>query len=182
MKHRQKGSVMILAIFAALVLSIIMAGGLMVTNTETFTTHNLYMNKNSFYTAVNGLEVVTERIRNTPDPSTISIHPLSNKFTADSVTRRYQTGTLIDMQTGQVPKLAIYKGFDPPPLVGVGLGTTMNISPIVWDVRITAEVLGGRVKAKAAKDFNSAFNTDEQRQKSYTELEAGVYTTVITGY
>lgn len=171
----QRGSLIILAIVAALVLSVIMAGGLMVTNTETFTTHNLYMNKNSFYTAVQGLEVVTDRIRNTSDPSTISVHPGSNVYKADTFTRRYQTGTLIDMQTNQVPNLSIYRGFDPPPLVGVGLGTSMNIAPVVWDVRITSEVTAGSPKA-------SLGGGQKTRQRSYTELEAGVYTTVVTGY
>ena len=70
----QKGSMLVLAIFATLILSIILVAGLSVSTTEVHTTQNYYMNKMSFYKAMEGLELVTEQIRNPPDPATIYVN------------------------------------------------------------------------------------------------------------
>ena len=65
----EKGSMLILAIIATLILSLILVAGLTVSTTEVHTTQNYYMNKVSYYKAVEGVEIVTETIRNESDPS-----------------------------------------------------------------------------------------------------------------
>jgi len=166
MKH--KGSMIILAVLSTLVLSVIMAAGMMVSHGEVFSTQNLYMYKNAFFTGVRGVETVTDMIYGNPNPTTVILTPLQTNVRADRMLFSYQTGTLEEMQGNTASGVKVFQGFDPPPLVGVSLGTNSTISPILWDVKVTAEVRANRIKAK--------------RMRAYSEIEASVYSTMITGY
>ncbi len=169
----QKGSMLILAIFATLILSIILVAGLSVSTTEVHTTQNYYMNKMSFYKAMEGLEIVTEQIRNTPDPATIYVNSTEFDEVTGGITRMFITGTMENVQnltngTGGPTYVNVkpFTGFDPPPLPSISLGTSTGVTPIIWYVPITAEVKSGGVSAKRA----------------YTEIEAGIYSILMTGY
>ena len=161
----ERGSMLILAIIATLILSLILVSGLTVSTTEVNTTQNFYMNKISYYKAVEGVETVTELIRNTADPSTISVKAEDNITTGSGMSRSFITGTLVDLQHTPVTiqNVKPFTGFDPPPLPSISLGTTSGITPIIWYVPITSEVT-------------------VNRKRSFTEIEAGIYSILMTSY
>jgi hypothetical protein len=154
---------LILAIIATLILSLILVSGLTVSTTEVNTTQNYFMNKVSYYKAVEGVEIVTEEIRNTPDPSTIAVEGGEYLVNEGGVNKRFITGSLVDLQNGATQNLRPFMGFDPPPLPSISLGTTSGVSPIIWYVPVTSEVT-------------------MNRKRSFTEIEAGIYSIIMTGY
>ncbi len=162
----QKGSMLILAIFATLILSIILVAGLSVSTTEVHTTQNYYLNKMSFYKAMEGLEIVTQKVREEPDPSVIVV--TADKYSAKEggIVREFITGTLVDIQNNSAQNVKPFTGFDPPPLPSMMLGMSSGIQPIIWYVPIAAEVEMGAHSGKRA----------------YTEIEAGIYSILMTGY
>ncbi|HUU04574.1 MAG TPA: hypothetical protein VMZ49_01725 [Patescibacteria group bacterium] len=165
----EKGSMVILAIIATLILSLIMVAGLTVSTTEVNTTQNFLMNKISYYKAVEGVEIITEEIRNTADPATIYIAADEYEVTETGVTRKFITGTLENLQNlekGSGPtyqNVKLFMGFDPPPLPSISLGTSTGVSPVIWYVPIASEVT-------------------VNRKRSFTEIEAGIYSILLTGY
>ncbi len=159
----EKGSMLILAIIATLILSLIMVAGLTVSTTEVHTTQNYYMNKISYYKAIEGLEIVTEMIRNETDPSVINVK-ISEFVTSETgITKKFLTGTLVDLQNGAIQNVKQFLGFDAPPLPSISLGTATGVTPVIWYVPITSEVT-------------------VNHKRSYTEIEAGVYSILMTGY
>lgn len=162
----EKGSMLILAIFATLILSIIMVAGLSVSTTEVHTTQNYYMNKRSYYKAVEGLEIVTQMIRVAPDPSTIIVLATDFEEKDPGNKAKVITGSLVDFQNNTPQNVKVFTGFAPPPLPSISLGTSMGVAPVIWYVPITAEVKLGAVQTKRA----------------YTEIEAGIYSILMTGY
>ncbi len=162
----EKGSMLVLAIIATLILSIILVAGLTVTTTEVHTTQNHLMNKMSYYKAVEGVEIVTEQIRNAPDPSTLFITADEFKVSDAGATHKFITGTLVDFQNNATQNVKPFTGFDPPPLPSISLGASTGVTPVIWYVPVTAEVkMGGALQ-----------------KRSYTEIEAGIYSILMTGY
>jgi hypothetical protein len=159
----EKGSMLVLAIIATLILSLILVSGLTVSTTEVNTTQNYYMNKISYYKAVEGVEIVTEMIRNVSDPTTIAIDANNFDNTESGITRSFITGTLVDLQSGSSQNVKPFLGFDPPPLPSMSLGSASGITPVIWYVPITSEVT-------------------VNRKRSFTEIEAGIYSILMTGY
>jgi hypothetical protein len=159
----EKGSMLILAIIATLILSLILVAGLTVSTTEVHTNQNYFMNKVSYYKAVEGVEIVTEEIRNTPDPSTISVESNEYLVTDGGTAKRFITGTLVDLQNGTTQNVKPFMGFDPPPLPSISLGSTSGVSPIIWFVPVTSEVT-------------------VNKKRSFTEIESGIYSIIMTGY
>jgi len=159
----EKGSMLILAIIATLILSLIMVAGLTVTTTEAHTTQNYFLNKVSYYKAVEGVEIVTQRIRDVADPSTILVVGHEYRVTEGGITRRFLTGTMVDMQNGTSKNVRPFTGFDPPPLPSISLGSASGIQPVIWYVPVTSEVTVGN-------------------KRSFTEIEAGIYSIIMTGY
>lgn len=159
----EKGSMIILAIIATLILSLILVAGLTVSTTEVNTTQNYYMNKISYYKAAEGVEIVTDLIRNTPDPTTIVIASTEYVDQQTGMTKSFITGSLVDLQNGNTQNVTPFMGFDPPPLVGMSLGTMIGITPVIWFVPVTSEVT-------------------VNKKRSFTEIEAGIYSILITGY
>jgi len=161
----EKGSMIVLAIMATLILSLIMVAGLTVSTTEVNTTQNYYMNKISYYKAVEGVEIVTEQIRNTADPATIAIEDDEFEVTENGITRKFITGTLLDLQNDPVipQNVKPFMGFDPPALPSMSLGTASGVSPIIWYVPVTAQVT-------------------VNKKRSFTEIEAGIYSIIMSGY
>lgn len=160
----EKGSMLVLAIIATLILSLILVAGLTVSTTEVHTTQNYYMNKMSYYKAVEGVEIVTQRIRDTADPTTILVAGHEYLIKESGVTRRFITGTLVDLQNGTSQNVKPFTGFDPPPLPSIALGSATGIQPVIWYVPITSEITVGKKK------------------RSFTEIEAGIYSILMTGY
>lgn len=169
----EKGSILILAIIATLILSIILVAGLSVSTTEVQTTQNTFLNKLSYYKAVEGVEVVIEDIRNTINPDLIASlrYGLDNIYFSEE-TGKYSifvTGSLSDMQALEqgtatvAPTISRFDGFTPPPLPAMSLGTSTGVSPVIWMVPITSKVEMGKKTA-------------------YTEIEAGIYSILMTGY
>jgi hypothetical protein len=159
----EKGSMIILAIIATLILSLILVSGLTVSTTEVNTTQNYFMNKVSYYKAVEGVEIVTEEIRNTPDPTTIAVESDDYLVSEGGANKRFITGSLVDLQNGTTQNLKPFMGFDPPPLPSISLGTTSGVSPIIWYVPVASEVT-------------------MNKKRSFTEIEAGIYSILMTGY
>jgi len=159
----EKGSMLILAIIATLILSLILVAGLTVSTTEIHTTQNYYLNKISYYKAVEGVEIVTQKIRDTADPTTILVAGHEYRVTEGGITRRFLTGTLVDLHAGNSQNVQPFAGFDPPPLPSISLGSSTGIQPIIWYVPITSEVT-------------------VNKKRSFTEIEAGIYSILMTGY
>jgi hypothetical protein len=159
----EKGSMLILAIIATLILSLILVAGLTVSTTEVHTTQNYYLNKVSYYKAVEGVEIVTQRIRDTADPTTILVAGHEYRVTESAITRKFITGTLVDLQNGSSQNVKPFNGFDPPPLPAISLGSASGIQPVIWFVPVSSEVTVGKKRA-------------------FTEIEAGIYSIIITGY
>jgi hypothetical protein len=162
----EKGSMLVLAIIATLILSIILVAGLTVSTTEVHTTQNHLMNKMSYYEAIEGLEIVTQMIRTTADPGTIYVPATEFATTQGAVARKFITGTLVNFQNSSTQNVKSFQGFDPPPLPSISLGASTGVTPVIWYVPITAEVKMGAAKQK----------------RSYTEIEAGIYSILMTGY
>lgn len=169
----EKGSMLVLAIIATLILSIILVAGLTVSTTEVHTTQNHLMNKMSYYKAMEGVEIVTEQIRTSADPGLIYIEADEYDVTEGGAVRSFLTGTMENMQnltngSGNPTYVNVkpFAGFDPPPLPSISLGTSTGVTPVIWYVPVTAEVRMGVAKKK----------------RSYTEVEAGIYSILMTGY
>jgi hypothetical protein len=163
----EKGSLIILAIIATLILSIILIAGLTVSSTETQTTQNYYLNKVSYYKAVEGIEVITEDIRNENDPLVISDLTYAanvHKTEERGVESLFISGSLVDLQNNATQKVSIFLGFDPPPLPSISLGgASTGVQPVIWFVPVTSQV-------------------QVNRKRSFTEIEAGIYSIVMTSY
>jgi hypothetical protein len=159
----EKGSMLVLAIIATMILSLILVAGLTVSTTEVHTTQNHYLNKVSYYSAIEGLELVIEQIRNEPNPENIEIAATDFQTSQAAIQKLFITGSLVEMQAGSTQKVRKFVGFPPPPLPGISLGPGSGISPILWYVPITSKVT---VNKKIA----------------YTELEAGIYSSVTIAY
>jgi hypothetical protein len=159
----EKGSMLILAIIATLILSLILVAGLTVSTTEVNTTQNYFLNKVSYYKAVEGIERVIEQIRAEPDPTTISVEADDYKINQDGSEKLFITGSMVDMQNNTTQMVKQFMGFAPPPLPSVSLGPNAGISPIIWYVPVTSKVT-------------------VNRKNSYTEIEAGIYSSVTIAY
>jgi hypothetical protein len=159
----EKGSMLILAIIATLILSLILVAGLTVSTTEVQTTQNYYLNKISYYKAIEGLEIVTEMIRTETDPSALKVQ-ISEFVTSETgITKKFLTGTLVDLQNGTTQNVKQFLGFDAPPLPSISLGTATGVTPVIWYVPVTSEVT-------------------VNHKRSFTEIEAGIYSILMTGY
>lgn len=159
----EKGSMVILAIIATLILSLIMVAGLTVSTTEVQTTHNYYLNKVSYYNALEGLEIVIDQIRSDPNPENIFIVADDYKTKQSGIQKLFITGSLVNMQNGTTQAVKKFTGFPAPPLVGISLGATSGITAVIWYVPITSEVT-------------------VNKKRSYTELEAGIYSSMTVAY
>jgi len=159
----EKGSMLILAIIATLILSLILVAGLTVSTTEVNTTQNYYMNKVSYYKAVEGVEIVTDEIRIATDPSTLNVEAGDYQVSESGMTKKFITGSLVDLQNGTYQNVKPFAGFDPPPLPSISLGSASGVMPVIWYVPVTSEVT-------------------VNRKRSFTEIEAGIYSILITGY
>lgn len=162
----EKGSMIVLAIMATLILSLILAAGLSVSTTEAVTTQNFLLNKVSYYKAVEGVEIIAEEIRSNPNPDNIvaiQVQPGDYPTAEGAAKKKFITGLLTDLQAGSTQTVKMFDGFDPPPLPSMGLGSMSGIQPVIWYVPVTSEV---KVGSKSA----------------YTEIEAGIYSIIMTGY
>jgi hypothetical protein len=163
----EKGSMIVLAIMATLILSIILMAGLTVSTTEAQTTQNYYLNKVSYYKAVEGVEIATEDIRNENDPTLISQFKYmadGNNSSERGVDALFISGSLVNLQAGNTQNISLFMGFDAPPLPGISLGGGVTgVSSVIWYVPITSQVT-------------------VNNKRAFTEIEAGIYSILLTGY
>lgn len=156
--NREKGSVLLLAIIASLILSVIVIGVLTVSSTEMDATQNYYMKKISYYHALDRLEDVIEQVRNSDDPTAISIAAATSPTVeGDNTTRTYYTG---DMVNGTKP-ITYFDSFQAPPLPGMSMGTETSYVPVMYRVPLVSQI-----EKKGSREANA---------KAFTELDAGVY-------
>ena len=166
--EKEKGSVLILTVIAVLILSIMVTGLMNVGTTEIYTTQNYQMNKSAYYTAVAGVEDIRNQVYNAPDAEAVTAIVKSvydTQKSEDGFKTAYITGTLKDLETGGGAGVPVskFEGFDPPPLVGISLGSTTSVAPVIWKVNVTGEV-------------------NLTRKNSYVEISSGVYSVITIAY
>jgi hypothetical protein len=173
-KHKKQcedGSALVITIIAVLILSSLAITGLTVSSTEVQSTQNFLMNKRAYYTALEGVEELRNEIYRNPAPEYVVTLNRTKDTTQEGGEANYTfyiTGSMenlrnyIEYQTPP-PNVDFFQGFSPPPLPAIGLGGTVTVSPVVWDVHVTATVSTGK-------------------KKSYAEIQTGVYSIVSTGY
>jgi len=156
MKKDEKGSMLIIALITILILSFIVAAGIRTTSTELFTTYNVYLKKYSYYYAVAGVEEIAEKIKNSENPSSIRENKIKN--TENGLKVRIFTG---DLESG-VTNISLFQGFPPPPLPGINLSSSSSITPLIWQLNVTSEIIS-------------------KKRKAYSEIKTGIYSLML-GY
>lgn len=170
-KEREAGSALVITLIAVLILSGLAVTGLTVSSTEVHSTQNFYLNKRVYYTALEGVEELRNEIYRNPAPEYIITLNRDKDITLKGGGASYTfyiTGSMEDLRSyteydTDPPNIDFFRGFSPPPLPAVGLGGSVTVAPVVWDVHVTATVKAGR-------------------KKSYTEIQTGVYSIVSVGY
>ena len=151
----ERGSILILTLIAVMVLSMMITGLLTVGTTELYTTQNYQLNRVSHFHALQGLEVVRDKILNSEEPDKITLPGIATY--ENGVSKMLYLGSVVDLQEGKPYAIKWFEGFPPPPLRGMSLGSNSNIQPVIWEVQITAEITQGT-------------------RKTYSEIVSGVYT------
>jgi hypothetical protein len=153
----ERGSVLILTLIATLVLSLIVTGLLTVGTTELYTTQNYLMNRLSHYHCLQGLEIIRDKIQtdNSDDPTQVVLP--GTPIEEGPISKYFTIGTLEDLQAGNPSNVEIFKGFPPPPPLGMSLGSNTNIVPVIFDVKVTSRITQGT-------------------KSTYSETQSGVYT------
>ena len=152
----ERGSILIITLIAVLILSFMVASGIRTATTEIHTAQNYYLNKIAYYNAVDAVNNLTVQIRNSGDPTAISLD--ESQWMEEKVQRNVYTGTL---ENGK-ENVRLFQGFTPPPLPGVSLGTGIGIIPVIWQMEVVSHA------TQAGKE-------------SFSEIEAGVYG-IMPGY
>jgi hypothetical protein len=170
---KEKGSVLVLTIIAVLILSIMVTGLLNVGTTEIYTTQNFHLKKVAYYTAVQGVEEIRNKIVNAPDPQSIEtivkMPPASAYTTTGGYLKYYVTGSLKDLEeilAGTNPNGAPpqeFLGFDAPPLEAISMGQGTSIIPTVWKIQVTAKI-------------------DANKRSTYSEILTGIRSITVTKY
>jgi Tfp pilus assembly protein PilV len=164
-KQKENGSLLVLTLIAVLVLSLLMIGLLTVGTTELQSTQNYQLNKNAYYSAVQGVEEIRNIIHEAPDPVSISTLSRSKYDTEMTDTfgtinlgysRAYITGTLKDWEENTPQTIQNITGDFRAPYPR---GTSLPIDGNVWKVTVTAE-------AKMAN------------RVGYAQIEAGIYSVI----
>jgi hypothetical protein len=168
--ENEKGSILVLTIISALILSLIMTGLLSIGTTEIHTTQNFQLNKIAYYAALEGVEDIRNLIIDADsviDVETIVKDVYATKLRESfyngtsnigtGIYRSYITGSLLDFQESTPQTLKQFDGFPAPPLLGAS--QSLNLTPMVWKVYVTSEALAGN-------------------KAGYTELVTGIYYTI----
>ena len=185
--QKEKGSILVLTVISVLILSIIVIGLLTVGTTEIQTTQNFQLNKAAYYAATEGVEELRTLIMANPADTeyikslTSSVTQTQKTESFDSglsdrqfdnlgISRSYVTGNLKDFQdnTPQAPSEFSFGnrgalgGSRDVQFRGMNLGDTRLPRSTIWKIQVTAEAgMGSR--------------------KGYSEINAGVYSIIITG-
>ena len=138
-----------------MVLSLMVTGLLTVGTTELYTTQNYQMNRISHFHALQGLEMVRDKILNSEEPEKITLP--GTAIIENGLSKMLYLGSVIDLQEGKSYAVKWFEGFPPPPLRGMSMGSNSNVQPVIWEVQVTAEISQGD-------------------KKTYTEITSGVYT------
>ncbi|HLP61884.1 MAG TPA: hypothetical protein VK186_23785 [Candidatus Deferrimicrobium sp.] len=185
--QKEKGSILVLTVISVLILSIMVIGLLTVGTTEVQTTQNFQLNKAAYYAAAEGVEEIRTQIMANPADteyiksltSSVSQNQETESFETGlsdrqfenlGISRSYVTGNLKDFQanTPQPPmefsfgnRNALGASRDVQ-FRGMNLGDTRLPRSTIWKVQVTAEAgMGSR--------------------KGYSQIDAGIYSIIITG-
>ena len=170
-KPREDGSALVITIMAVLILSSLAITGLTVSSTEVQSTQNFYLNKRAYYTALEGVEELRNEIYRNPSVENVTSLNRTKDTTLEGGGANYTfyiTGSMQDLRNftesqTATPNVDFFYGFNPPPLPAIGLGGTVPVSPVIWDVHVTATVNVGK-------------------KKSYAEIQTGVYSILGDSY
>ena len=137
--NKEKGSVLILVMFGVIILSLMGITGLNRTKTEISITRNFFADKDSFFTAENGISMGTDKLRNSVDPAGEIFGPVTDG------TRSFRSGPLYDTYGYKVTDpqyIAPFLTFDPPPPIGISVETSgsMGVSVTPWQVISSSSV------------------------------------------
>ena len=138
-KRKEKGSVLILVLFAVIILSLIGVMGLNRSKTEISITRNFFADKDSFFTAETGISIGTDKLRYSVDPATEIFGPITDG------TRSYRSGPLYDSYGYKITDpqyITPFLTFDPPPPIGISVETSGSMGVMVtpWEVISSSSV------------------------------------------
>ena len=138
-KNKEKGSVLILVLFGVIILSLMGVSGLNRTKTEISITRNFFADKDSFFTAENGVSMGTDLLRDSVDPASEIFGPVTDG------TRSFRSGPLYDTYGYKVtdPQYIVpFLTFDPPPPIGISveISGSMGVAVTPWQVISSSSV------------------------------------------
>ena len=132
---KEKGSVLILVMMGALILSIIGVMGLNKTKTEISISRNFYSDKTAFFAAESGISQGKNILRNSLDPASVIFGPVNSGVST------FRSGKLYD-EYGYIvtsPKYVTpFTAFPPPPPTGMTLDPNMGLYLTSWELSVTA--------------------------------------------
>ena len=138
-KRKEKGSVLILVLFAVIILSLIGVMGLNRSKTEISITRNFFADKDSFFTAETGISIGIDKLRFSVDPATEIFGPVTDG------TRSYRSGPLYDTYGFEITDpqyITPFLTFDAPPPIGISFESSgsMGITITPWEVISSSSV------------------------------------------
>ncbi|MEN8221946.1 MAG: pilus assembly PilX N-terminal domain-containing protein [Acidobacteriota bacterium] len=138
-KNKEKGSVLILVLFGVIILSLMGITGLNRSKTEISITRNFFADKDSFFTAENGISLGTDQLRDTVDPAGEIFGPVTDGI------RSFRSGPLYDTYGTIITSpqyIAPFLTFDPPPPIGISVETSgsMGVTVTPWQVISSSSV------------------------------------------
>ncbi len=138
---RQQGSALILAIIAAIILTLLGLAGLTQAGTDLIATRNFYDDKEVFYSADAGINIGINTLKTAWDPTTVV---LNQPFKVESVDKKrvvsYNLRSGRAKDTSPQP-VRFFNGYTPPPPSGISIEISGEIAVKVlpWLLQVTAE-------------------------------------------
>ena len=161
-KNKEKGSVLILVLFGVIILSMMGVTGLNRTKTEISITRNFFADKDSFFTAENGISMGTDLLRDSVDPASEIFGPVTDG------TRTFRSGPLYDTYGYKVTDpqyITPFLTFDAPPPIGISIeiSGSMGVAITPWQVISSSSVKvpgGGNNARKEVRSIVVMLNSE----------------------
>ncbi len=161
-RNKEKGSVLILVLFGVIILSMMGVTGLNRSKTEISITRNFFADKDSFFTAENGISMGTDMLRDSVDPAGEIFGPVTDG------TRTFRSGPLYDTYGYKITDpqyITPFLAFDPPPPIGISLETSgsMGVAVTPWQVISSSAVKvpgGGNDARKEVRSIVVMLNSE----------------------
>ncbi len=145
-RGNQKGSVLVLVVIAAIILSLLGVAGLTSSSTELMISRNFSNDKTAFFVAESGINFGINELRGSIDPTSVSfLQSLDNSI--------YKSGS-ITQDTAQY--VTAFQSIPAPPPQGVSMevGGDAGIVATSWDLLVSSEYKTGS-KNTARKEIRS---------------------------